>query len=188
VADEILAALTRGRSLSRAYVNDGGDIALHLTPGSSFAVGLVAEIEASAIDGSFTVEAEMPVRGMATSGWRGRSYSLGIADAVTVLACNAAAADAAATLIANAVNVDDPAVERRAACELQADTDLGSRLVTVAVGPLAAETVRAALVAGHAEAERMRAAGLIEAAVLVLQRRYAVAGALPALGGRAIRG
>ena len=41
-----------------------------------------------------------PVRGVATSGWRGRSHSLGIADSVTVLAATAAMADAAATVIA----------------------------------------------------------------------------------------
>ena len=35
----------------------------------------------------------MPHRGVATSGWRGRSHSLGIADSVTVVARNAAAAD-----------------------------------------------------------------------------------------------
>jgi ApbE superfamily uncharacterized protein (UPF0280 family) len=188
VADEMLASMLAGRALSRAYVNDGGDIALHLTAGESFAVGLVAEIAAPAIDGSFTVTAEMPVRGVATSGWSGRSFSLGIADAVTVLARDAATADAAATLIANAVSADDPAIERRPARELQEDTDLGERPVTVAVGLLPPESVRAALLAGHAEAERMRAAGLIEAAVLVLQRRYAVAGALPQLGGTPIRG
>jgi len=53
------------------------------------------------------VRAETPVRGIATSGWRGRSFSLGIADSVTVLARTAAMADAAATIIANAVDVPD---------------------------------------------------------------------------------
>ncbi|MGH6886080.1 MAG: UPF0280 family protein, partial [Geminicoccales bacterium] len=33
VADEVMAALTAGRTLERAYVNNGGDVALHLTPG-----------------------------------------------------------------------------------------------------------------------------------------------------------
>jgi ApbE superfamily uncharacterized protein (UPF0280 family) len=152
---------------------------VHLAPGRSFAVGLVAEIAAPAIDGFLTVGADMPVRGVATSGWGGRSFSLGIADAVTVLARDATAADAAATLIANAVDIDHPAVQRRPARELQPDTDLGSLPVTVGVGPLPPEAVRAALLSGHAEAERMRAAGLIEAAVLVLRRRYAVTAGWP---------
>jgi ApbE superfamily uncharacterized protein (UPF0280 family) len=55
----------------------------------------------------------MPVRGIATSGWRGRSFSLGIADSVTVLARTAAQADAAATVIANAVDADDVRIRRR---------------------------------------------------------------------------
>ncbi|MBX6320963.1 MAG: UPF0280 family protein [Rhodospirillaceae bacterium] len=183
VADEMLEALCAGRRLTRAYVNDGGDIALMLTPGRCFAVGLVAEIAAPAVDGILRVHADMPVRGVATSGWGGRSFSLGIADAVTVLARDAATADAAATMIANAVTVEHPAIERRPACEIQADTDLGDLPVTIAVGPLPAEAVRQALLAGHAEAERLRAAGLIHGAVLVLQRRYAVAGALPRIEG-----
>jgi ApbE superfamily uncharacterized protein (UPF0280 family) len=183
VADEMLAALCAGRTLTRACVNDGGDIALHLSPGQSFAVGVVAEIEAPAIDGLVIVTADMPVRGVATSGWGGRSFSLGIADAVTVLARDAAAADAAATLIANAVTIDHPSIERRPARELQPDTDLGGLPVTVAVGELPPEAIRAALLAGHAEAERQRAAGLIEAAVLVLRRRYAIVGTLPQLPG-----
>ena len=55
------------------------------------------------------------MRGVATSGWRGRSFSLGIADAVTVLARTGAAADAAATIIANAVDLPGhPAVDARA--------------------------------------------------------------------------
>ena len=66
------------------------------------------------------------MRGIATSGWRGRSFSLGIADAVTVLADRAAAADAAATIIANAVDLPGhPAIVRVPACELAPDSDLG---------------------------------------------------------------
>ena len=68
------------------------------------------------------------MRGVATSGWRGRSFSLGIADAVTVLAATAAAADAAATIIANAVDLPGhPAIARRPASELEDDSDLGDR-------------------------------------------------------------
>ena len=39
VADEICAAMVAGGDLRRAYVNDGGDIALHLSPGETFDVG-----------------------------------------------------------------------------------------------------------------------------------------------------
>ena len=124
----------RGRALDKAYVNDGGDIAIHLTPGHELRAGIFA----AALDGVARLTYDRPVRGIATSGRGGRSFSLGIADAVTVLAATAAAADAAATLIANAVNVDHPAIERRPARDLDPDSDLGDLPVTVAVGALPA--------------------------------------------------
>ena len=43
VADEMLQALVRGRTLDKAYVNDGGDIALHLTPGHELRAGIFAD-------------------------------------------------------------------------------------------------------------------------------------------------
>ncbi len=120
----------------------------------------------------------MPVRGIATSGRHGRSFSLGIADAVTVLARDAPSADAAATLIANAVNVDDPAIVRRPARDLDPDSDLGDLPVVVDVGPLAPAQIAAALDAGVARAEAMRRAGLIEAALLTLAGEWRSVGAL----------
>jgi uncharacterized protein len=116
------------------------------------------------------------VRGIATSGWRGRSLSLGIADAVTVLARTAAMADAAATMIANAVDVDAPGVHRRPAHEVQCESDLGWRLVTVAVPPLPAKAVDQALTAGLRAAEGFKARGLIEGAALFLQGESRVTG------------
>ncbi len=168
VADEMLQALVCGRALDKAYVNDGGDIALHLAPGQSLRAGLFAR----ALDGVALLTHERPVRGVATSGWGGRSFSLGIADSATVLAATAAAADAAATMIANAVNADHPAIERRPAHALDPDSDLGERLVTVAVGELPAEIVDAALDRGLAEARRLRLCGLIDSAALSLQGQW----------------
>ena len=120
VADEMLQALVKGRRLDKAYVNDGGDIAIHLTPGHELRAGIFA----TALDGVARLTYDQPVRGIATSGRGGRSFSLGIADSATVLAATAAAADAAATLIANAVNVEHPAIERRPARDLDPDSDL----------------------------------------------------------------
>ena len=117
------------------------------------------------------------VGGIATSGARGRSFSLGIADSVSVLGRTAAAADAAATLIANAVNIQSPAVARRPARELDPDSDLGDRLVTVAVGALTAAEIEAALAAGRARAEQYRRRGLIVDAVLMLDRHTQMLGA-----------
>ena len=175
VADEVLAALAAGGGLERAYVNNGGDIAFHLAPGQSLTAAVVEEQDSPALDARVALTHGMPVRGLTTSGWRGRSLSLGIADAVTVLARCAADADAAATLIANAVDVDFPAIERRPADTLRDDTDLGGQLVTVGVGLLPPSAVDAALAAGARAAEGMRACGLIQGAYLALQGRVRVA-------------
>jgi ApbE superfamily uncharacterized protein (UPF0280 family) len=168
VAEAVLAAMIAAAPLTRAYVNDGGDIALHLTPGTSLVVGVVRSLAKAVSEGEVRITHDMGVRGIATSGRHGRSFSLGIADAVTVLARDAPAADAAATLIANAVNVDDRAVVRRPARTLDPDSDLGDLPVTVDVGPLAPAQIAAALDASVACAEGMRRAGLIEAALLTL--------------------
>jgi ApbE superfamily uncharacterized protein (UPF0280 family) len=168
VAEATLAAMTAAAPFARAYVNDGGDIALHLTPGTSLAVGVVRSLAKAVPEGEVTITHAIPVRGIATSGRHGRSFSLGIADAVSVLARDAPAADAAATLIANAVNIDGPAVARRPARELDPDSDLGDLLVTTGVGLLTPATIAAALDAGAACAEVMRCAGHIEAALLTL--------------------
>jgi uncharacterized protein len=175
VADELIGWLRADQGVVRAYVNNGGDIALHLAAGQRYRIGLYADLsrikrrETHTLDGDFQVTSGMPVRGVATSGWRGRSFSLGIADSVTVLARTAAEADAAATMIANSVDVEDPAILRRPACELKDDTDLGDRMVTVGVGPLSAERVRQALDAGASRAGELARQGLIHAAALWLQ-------------------
>lgn len=170
VADEVLAALGRGRRLARAAVNNGGDIALFLPPGAApWRVGLVVDPLAPRAPGAVSVRPESPVRGVATSGRHGRSHSLGIADSVTVLAATAAEADAAATLIANAVDLPGhPAVSRVPASSLAPDSDLGDRLVTTAVGLLDPVEAADALDAGRAAADTMIGRGLIHAAVLVL--------------------
>jgi ApbE superfamily uncharacterized protein (UPF0280 family) len=170
VADEMLQAMLAGRTLDKAYVNDGGDIAIHLTPGHELRAGIFA----AALDGVARLTYEQPVRGIATSGRGGRSFSLGIADSATVLAATAAAADAAATLIANAVNADHPAIERQPACELDPDSDLGDLPVTVAVGPLPDAVVAEALDRGAAEAQRLRLCGMIEAAALSLRGQWRI--------------
>jgi len=177
VADAVLAAMIDGPGVTRAYVNNGGDIALHLGSAERFDVALATR---PGWPDRVTVRAEDRVRGIATSGWRGRSQSLGIADAVTVLARTASMADAAATMIANAVDLPGhPAIRRRRAVELKADSDLGGRLVTVGVGPLTPHEVAQALDRGQAAVRAYHARGLIEGAALFLQSELRLEGAFP---------
>jgi len=166
VADEMLAAMLAGRSLAKAYVNDGGDIALHVTQGHHLDAGIVDNPLRPEANGSLRISSSC---GLATSGWRGRSQSLGIADAVTIVAETAAGADAAATLVANAVNIEHPAIRRLPAREVKHDSDLGNRLVTVEVGTLPPDAIETALASGCAVASAMLGTGLIEAAYLAVQ-------------------
>jgi hypothetical protein len=184
VADELIAAFQR-EGVTRAFINNGGDIALHLTEGQQYRIGVFADLasytgkrpmDGHALDANLTLDASLPVRGVATSGWRGRSFSLGIADSVTVLARHAATADAAATMIANAVNLDHAGIVRRAASSLKDDSDLGDLLVTVDVPALPQPLIELALARGVAVAQRLREQGLIEGAALFLQGRVRVAG------------
>ena len=161
--------MTGAAELHRAYVNNGGDIAIHLNEGEKFGVGMVERPDRPSLFGTLTISSDDPARGIATSGWRGRSFSLGIADAVTVLAYSASAADAAATIIANAVDLPGhPGIVRAAARELAPDSDLGDRLVTQGVGALTPGEVHAALQSGVITAERLLKIGLIRASALNL--------------------
>src|SRR6476660_4482498 len=169
VAEEILGAMLHSAPLEQAYVNNGGDIALHLAAGEHFTVGLAERPDAPALMRTIVVHAEDPSRGVATSGRHGRSFSLGIADAVTVLAPTASQADATATIIANAVDLPGhPAIVRCPASELQPDSDLGLRLVTRDVGQLSDNEIEEALQAGVRCAGRVLAAGLIDGAAVCL--------------------
>lgn len=177
VADEMLAALMDGRSLRKAYVNDGGDIAFFLAQGESLQAAIGGTV--AGLGDRIAIDAHDGVRGIATSGWRGRSHSLGIADAVTVLAATAAQADAAATLIANQVDLPDhPAVARAPANSLAPDSDLGALLVTTQVGALSAADTDLALAGGAALAQSYLDRGLIRAAALFLGDRSLVVGDL----------
>ena len=179
VAEELLPAY-QAPGIQRAWINNGGDIALHLAPGSSVRVGLYANLanfdeeqlqNGISLDGQLDIHSTSPVRGIATSGWRGRSFSLGVADSVTVLARTAAQADAAATVIANAVNISDARIVRRPANDIKDSSDLGGLLVTVDVPVLREAQIDGALAAGLACALELRSRGLISSAYLVCQNR-----------------
>jgi uncharacterized protein len=175
VAEEILGAMVGAARLARAYVNNGGDIALHLADGEQFNLGLMDRPDGHGLLRTAVIRASDPSRGVATSGRRGRSFSLGIADAVTVLARTASQADAAATMIANAVDLPDhPGIVRIPAQDMQPDSDLGARLVTRDVGGLSRDDIANALDAGVACARNLLARGLIDGAALRLSGETAV--------------
>ena len=189
VAQALLPCLSQD-GVDKAYVNNGGDIALYVQEGQSWRIGMLSDLQQALrsdvnseliSDGSFVMQHYMPVRGVATSGWRGRSFSFGIADSVTVLAETAAQADVAATLIANAVNIHHPLIQRQAANSLRDDTDLGGRLVTVDVPRLPPALVKQALQLGLDCAHAMQSRGQVFAAFVCCQGQMAVAQPLECL-------
>jgi ApbE superfamily uncharacterized protein (UPF0280 family) len=168
VAEEVLAAMVAATDLTRAYVNNGGDIALHLTDEAIFNIAIAATNGHNL--GTVEITSSEPIRGIATSGQRGRSLSLGIADSVTVLARSASMADAAATKIGNAVDLPDHSgIKRAPANTLRDDTDLGATPVVTYVGTLSQADVAHALQRGETAANAMRDAQLIDGAALFLQ-------------------
>ena len=168
IRDAILAGFDTSDRPSRIYVNNGGDIALHLDHPSEFRIGIAREDGAAL--GQFALSATETARGIATSGRGGRSLSMGIADSVTIVARSAAAADAAATIIANAVDLPGhPLVTRRKASDVADDSDLGERLVVTGCGALSAPDIKAALDAGERMADTLIARGLIHRAALFLK-------------------
>lgn len=169
VADEILSVL-EPFDLTRAAVNNGGDIALFLGPNRCY-TSLIAGPDGANLGRIQISQSDAP-RGIATSGQGGRSLSRGIADAVTVLARTAAQADAAATMIANVVDLPDgPKITRTPADTLDPDSDLGTRLVVTKVPILASYDIDRALLAGLTYANELRYRGVICGAALFLQGR-----------------
>jgi len=169
VADTILVAIRKTACLRKIYINNGGDIALHLAPGQQMQIGIVPTLSEATPDSSLCITADDGIGGIATSGWDGHSMSQGIADAVTVIAESGAVADVAATLIANRVNCVDDRIERRPALDLDPDSELGERLVTVSVGKLSETAINDALDRGEQFAQTLVEQGNIHGALLSLQ-------------------
>ena len=175
VADEVLAAMVDAVPLRRAYVNNGGDIALHLAEGESYA-SAVAGHDGQML-GRISISWADPIRGIATSGRHGRSLSMGIADSVTVLARSGAEADVAATLIANAVDLPGhPGISRAPADTVAPDSDLGQLPVVTGCAALSFTDRDTALSAGLDRAEALVQRGAIGAAALFLQGQAAMTG------------
>ncbi|MEH6403401.1 MAG: UPF0280 family protein [Sneathiella sp.] len=169
VADGVKHAMLNGRHLEKLYVNNGGDISLHLSGQATFSSAIIEDQDRPCVNAKLIVRAEDNISGVATSGWRGRSFSRGIADAVTVLAKTAAKADVAATLIANDVFISSPSVQQEPANSLRDDTDLGNLPVTVNVGELSPFEISTALQNGLDTAQIFLNMGLIDGAYLSLQ-------------------
>ena len=170
VADNILNVLVKDTKLEKAYVNNGGDVSFYLTENQTVKSSLASIPNIIA-----EIDYKDKSRGIATSGWRGRSFSLGIADSVTVLADNAAMADAAATMIANSVNIKNhPSIIKKPAEEIYEDSDLKNLMVTVEVGDLKQSEIEDALRNGNEVGKTYLESGLINSALIELHNCFCI--------------
>ena len=170
IADNILKVLINDTHLEKAYVNNGGDISFYLNENQTMKGSLAA------IPNMITeIKHKNSSRGIATSGWRGKSFSRGIADSVTVLANNAAIADAAATMIGNAVDIyDHPNIKKKPANFIYEDSDLNNLLVTVEVGKLTKIEIKKALKNGYQTAIKYVQKDLINTALIQLSDCFCI--------------
>ncbi|PLX46147.1 MAG: hypothetical protein C0609_01300 [Deltaproteobacteria bacterium] len=173
---EAVAKKLASLGADRVLVSNGGDVALILPKGGEAKVGLVAAVGDSKPSLAVRVKEADLVGGVATSGLGGRSFTLGIADAVTVFSRRAPVADAAATLIANEVNVESAAILRAPASSIEAGSDLGEMPVTKSVGDLTEGEISGALERGARYARGLMDSGLILGALLTLRGKRRIVG------------
>ena len=141
------------RGLTKVIVDNGGDIAIRLARGERATVGVRPNVGSRFISHVISLDSNRSAWGVTTSGMGGRSFTRGIASAVTVLAENASVADAAATAVANACYVEDKGVLQLAAEKIDPNSDLTGTLITTEVGPLSEEKRRRAIESAQEKTE-----------------------------------
>lgn len=156
------------QGMTRILVDNGGDLAIRLAPGETVSVGVRTDIRDPEITHILRLNDRSPEWGVTTSGLGGRSFTRGIASGVTAVALRASDADAAATAIANACWIADPAIRQVPAHTLDPGTDIPDLPVTIQVGKLSeralARAVANALDKANNLADRGRIVGALVAA------------------------
>jgi len=168
-ASDVVADFIFDQGGSKVIVDNGGDIAIRLREGGVAKVGVKTDIHGSRPSYMIAIDSTMGIGGVATSGLGGRSFTKGIASAATVLSKSAALADAAATLIGNFTNVDDPRIRRSLAERIYPDTDIVGEWVTTEVSGLSQEKIEEALKNGLSKAYHIYQKGLMRGALIAVK-------------------
>lgn len=168
-SSDVVADFIISRGGTKVIVDNGGDIAIRLKEGEVARVGIKTEIDAEKPSYVVSFDSTMCLGGVATSGLGGRSFTKGVASAATVVASNASLADAAATVIGNFTNVEDPLIVRSLAETLYPETDIPGQWVTTKVGKLSREKVGEALMKGLKKGEEISQKGSIKGAFIAVQ-------------------
>jgi uncharacterized protein len=154
---------------TKVIVDNGGDIAVRLAEGETATVGIRPKINSLDISHVINLDDRRSSWGVTTSGIGGRSFTRGIASAVTVIAGNASIADAAATAVANACFVEDSHIAQVPAEQIDPNTDLKGVKVTAKVGMLSHEKKVQAVQAASTKASSLCREQLIIGALIVLE-------------------
>jgi hypothetical protein len=175
---DMVADFMFSRGGTKIIVDNGGDIAIRLREGEVARVGIKTEIDAKQPTYLISIDSTMGIGGVATSGLGGRSFTKGIASAATVISESASFSDAAATVIGNFTNVEDPNITRSLAEKIYPDTDIAGEWITVKVGRLCEEKIEKALTNGLSKANSICEKGLIKGAFIALQGKAVWTGSI----------
>jgi len=168
------------RGSTKVVVDNGGDIAIRLAAGETATVGIRPQINHFDISHIARLDDRCSSWGVTTSGLGGRSFTRGIASAVTVLAASASVADAAATAIANACYVRDKNIRQTPAEQIDPNTDLAGKMVTISVGKLTGDKRKVAQINALQRAEDLVACGVIAGALIFQDALYSMTSSLAA--------
>ncbi|MCS7281208.1 MAG: UPF0280 family protein [Desulfobacterota bacterium] len=159
VSDVLIERVIEDWDVDFAYINNGGDISAYSKRKTYFRIK-VADINSSTLIDPIFVLSGLERVGVATSGFGGRSFTLGICDLVTVFAESGAIADASATFICNATYVDSPSVKKKRAKDLDPLSDLDEEVV-VFRGKLTYPEMKKALESGLDVAYKLKKSKVI---------------------------
>lgn len=174
---ESVALFLKEAGAVRAIVENGGDLAIFLTPGQTASVGIRLGVMASEPVYKMTLRGDRhSLWGVCSSGLGGRSLTQGLADTALCVAASAVVADAAATALGNACNVQSPKVRRILAETVEPDTDIAGLLVTESVADLSESEIDAAIDNASIYAHGLVHDGVIMGAVVSLGGKVAVTG------------
>jgi len=173
-ADEVADFIFNTGKADKVVVNNGGDIAIRLKNDEVVRVGIKSDLTDKAVSHLITVTLASEIGGVATSGFGGRSFTRGVANAAVAIANDATSADVAATLIGNATDVESTAVIKVLAKELYGATDIPDLSVTKTIGHLEKSQIEEALDRGMQKAGTFQERGLILGTFLAVKDQFRI--------------
>jgi ApbE superfamily uncharacterized protein (UPF0280 family) len=165
---DALKEFLKSEGLDLVSVNNGGDISIFNKKGRGLRIDIGDIHTGESLPYVLNIERLIDY-GLATSGFGGRSFTLGLADIVTVVAATGAIADAAATFICNCTNTESEQVVRRKASEIDPLTDIPDDNVTIIIGELNEEDISNALEIGLNKAANIKKQKHIYDAIIKLR-------------------